>query len=60
MSEYYLVVGGERVKCDETFPVINPADESIVAECPKGDTDILDRGCCSGERGAARLVGVTG
>lgn len=34
MSEYGLIINGERVATDETFPVVNPATEAVVAQCP--------------------------
>ena len=43
MSEYSLIIEGQKVQPDETFPVINPADETIVAECPKGNVDLLNQ-----------------
>jgi len=43
MSNFSLIVNGQQVRPDETFPVINPADESIVANCPKGNVDLLNK-----------------
>jgi acyl-CoA reductase-like NAD-dependent aldehyde dehydrogenase len=38
-----LIIGGQPVKTERTFDVLNPADESVVAACPKGDVALLDR-----------------
>ncbi|MEH6517125.1 MAG: aldehyde dehydrogenase family protein [Halioglobus sp.] len=43
MSEFSLVVDGQLVRPNETFSVINPADETVVAECPKGNVDLLNQ-----------------
>lgn len=43
MSEFSLVIDGQLVRPNETFPVINPADETVVAECPKGNAELLDQ-----------------
>ncbi len=61
-----MYIDGSWIKTDETQPVINPADESIVAEVPEADTSHVEQaleaarraqrdwGCRSGpERGAA-------
>ncbi|MDX1481462.1 MAG: aldehyde dehydrogenase family protein [Woeseiaceae bacterium] len=34
MSDYGLIINGEKVLTDDTFPVINPATEDVVAQCP--------------------------
>jgi lactaldehyde dehydrogenase/glycolaldehyde dehydrogenase len=36
-------IGGSWVSADQTRPVINPADESVVAEAPEGDAGHVDR-----------------
>ena len=42
MSEFKLIIDGQKVSSDKTFDVINPADESIVAACPQGTVEHLD------------------
>ncbi len=34
MSDYGLIVDGEKIATDDTFPVTNPATEEVVAQCP--------------------------
>lgn len=43
MSEFNLVIDGQLIQTEETFSVINPGDETVVAECPKGNVDLLDQ-----------------
>jgi len=38
-----LTIGGQSVRTERTFAVLNPADESVVAACPQGDVALLDR-----------------
>ncbi len=42
MSDYHLIIDGKPVAGASTFPVINPADESLVADCPQGSVEQLD------------------
>lgn len=35
MSEYKLLINGELVNGDSTMPVINPATEELISECPR-------------------------
>jgi acyl-CoA reductase-like NAD-dependent aldehyde dehydrogenase len=34
MSDYGLIINGDKIACEDAFPVINPANEEVVAECP--------------------------
>lgn len=34
MSDYGLIINGEKIVTDESFPVTNPATEEVVAQCP--------------------------
>ena len=43
MADYQLIIGGEKVDSDESFEVINPANETVVATCAMGTVEILDR-----------------
>jgi len=43
MSDYNLIINGEKVTTGETFPVINPATEEVLAECPKASADTVDQ-----------------
>lgn len=42
MSEYKLLIGGELVAGDGTMEVINPATETVLAECPRASEAQLD------------------
>lgn len=43
MANYALIIGGKRVETPQTFKVINPVDESVVAEAPQGTVELLDQ-----------------
>ena len=36
MSDYKLLIGGKLVAGDATMEVINPANEAVLAVCPRG------------------------
>lgn len=38
-----LIIDGQRVKTSTSFDVLNPADGSVVAQCPEGTVELLDR-----------------
>ena len=35
MSEYHLLINGTLVAGDNTMPVVNPANETLLATCPR-------------------------
>ena len=43
MSAFSLTIGGKPVITRNTFAVVNPADESIVAQCPLGTVELVDQ-----------------
>jgi acyl-CoA reductase-like NAD-dependent aldehyde dehydrogenase len=43
MSDYPLIIGGNKVDSAETFPVLNPATEQVIAHCPKAGREELDQ-----------------
>jgi len=43
MSKYALIIDGKRVETPTTFKVLNPVDESVVAEAPQGTVELLDQ-----------------
>lgn len=43
MTDFSLVIDGQLVSPEETFQVLNPADESVVADCPKGNVELLNQ-----------------
>jgi acyl-CoA reductase-like NAD-dependent aldehyde dehydrogenase len=43
MADYVLTIGGKAASTSQTFDVLNPLDESLVARCPSGTTEHVDR-----------------
>jgi acyl-CoA reductase-like NAD-dependent aldehyde dehydrogenase len=43
MTEYALIINGEKVVPNETFDVINPATGEVFAACPKAGVEQLDQ-----------------
>jgi acyl-CoA reductase-like NAD-dependent aldehyde dehydrogenase len=42
MADYVLTIGGKAAPTPQTFDVVNPFDESLVARCPNGTTEHVD------------------
>ena len=42
MSDYGLIINGNKVATEDSFPVLNPANEETVARCPIATRDQLD------------------
>ena len=42
MQEFNLIIDGEEVSTNDYFDVINPADKSVVARCPKASVEQLN------------------
>lgn len=42
MKEFNLIINGENVSTNDYFDVINPADKSVVARCPKATVEQLN------------------
>ena len=42
MSDYHLLIGGALVPGETTMPVINPATEEVLTDCPRASKDQLD------------------
>jgi acyl-CoA reductase-like NAD-dependent aldehyde dehydrogenase len=49
-SAYHLIIDGQAVTTATTFPVLNPADESVVSRCPEGTVDLVDRAVAAARR----------
>jgi acyl-CoA reductase-like NAD-dependent aldehyde dehydrogenase len=47
MSAFSLTIGGKAAATRKTFNVLNPADETIVAECPEGTVELVDQAVAS-------------
>jgi acyl-CoA reductase-like NAD-dependent aldehyde dehydrogenase len=43
MSDYHLIINGRRVATDAHFPVLNPATEEVIAQCPRASEEHLDQ-----------------
>jgi len=50
MSDYNLIIDGQAVPTAGTFPVLNPATEEIVAQCPKAGKAELDQAVAAAKR----------
>ena len=50
MSNFALTIGGKATATSGTFDVINPADETVVAACPRGTIELLDAAVTSARR----------
>ena len=42
MSDYHLLIGGALEPGETTMPVINPATEEVLTDCPRASKDQLD------------------
>ncbi len=42
MSDYGLIINGRKIATEDSFPVLNPATEEVVAQCPFATRDQLD------------------
>ena len=42
MTTYRLTIDGQPAVTATTFDVLNPADETVVAACPQGNTQLID------------------
>ena len=42
MSTYNLLINGQLVSGSETMPVLNPATEEVLAECPRSSEEQLN------------------
>lgn len=47
MTAFTMTIGGKPAAARKTFKVVNPLDESVVAECPEGDADLVDKAVAS-------------
>ncbi len=42
MSDFNLLINGKMVPGDLTMPVLNPATEEVLAQCPRASKNQLD------------------
>jgi acyl-CoA reductase-like NAD-dependent aldehyde dehydrogenase len=50
MTAFTLTVDGRPVSTAETFEVLNPADETVVAACPLGTVQLIDAAVAAARR----------
>ena len=43
MSDYNLLIDGKMIPGDLTMPVLNPATEEVLAQCPRASRSQLDK-----------------
>ncbi|MGX9221953.1 aldehyde dehydrogenase family protein (plasmid) [Massilia varians] len=48
-QEFELLINGQRVAAASRFDVLNPADESVVAQCPQGSVALADLAVASAQ-----------
>ncbi|MEL0192871.1 MAG: aldehyde dehydrogenase family protein, partial [Halieaceae bacterium] len=42
MTDYHMLINGQAVSADESFDVLNPATEEVIASVPKATSGHLD------------------
>ena len=42
MSDYGMIINGQKIHTENTFSVLNPANEEVLAECPIATREHLD------------------
>ncbi len=47
MTAFAMTIGGKPAQAPTTFKVLNPADGSVVAECPEGTVELVDQAVAS-------------
>lgn len=50
MPAYNLIIDGKKVATAETFPVLNPATEQVVAQAPKATAEHLNQAVAAARR----------
>ena len=50
MADYKMIIDGKKVDSDETFPVLNPATEEVIAQCPKANAEHVDQAVAAARR----------
>ena len=50
MNSYTLTIDGRKVVSTQTFKVINPVNESVIAACPAGTMELLDQAISAARR----------
>jgi acyl-CoA reductase-like NAD-dependent aldehyde dehydrogenase len=50
MTDFKIIIDGQQVSTPETFPVINPATEEVVAQCPQATAEHVDQAVAAARR----------
>ncbi len=50
MTDYKMIIDGQKVDADSTFPVLNPATEEIIAQCPRASATQVDQAVAAARR----------
>ena len=50
MGPYKLLIDGQLVDGDSVMPVINPATEEVLVECPRASKSQLDQAVAAAKR----------
>ena len=50
MTDYRLLINGQLVAGDMTMPVVNPATEEVLAQCPRGSEAQMDAAIAAARR----------
>ena len=50
MTDYKMIIDGRKVGADDTFPVLNPATEEVVAQCPRASAAQVDEAVAAARR----------
>jgi acyl-CoA reductase-like NAD-dependent aldehyde dehydrogenase len=50
MTAFALTIDGKSAPTAKTFDVLNPADETVVASCPEGTTQLVDAAIAAARR----------
>jgi acyl-CoA reductase-like NAD-dependent aldehyde dehydrogenase len=45
-----MIIDGKKVSADESFPVINPATEEVIAQCPRATAEHVDQAVAAARR----------
>jgi acyl-CoA reductase-like NAD-dependent aldehyde dehydrogenase len=45
-----MIIDGQQVSASDTFPVVNPATEAVIAQCPKATPEHVDRAVAAARR----------
>ncbi len=50
MTDFSLIIDGKKVSTEDSFPVLNPATEEVIAQCPKASVEHVDQAVAAARR----------